>query len=70
MPVVSTFRLYLLRAAYLLPGTADSITACVMGVVVSIIVIPWPYFVATYMRAPADRWTRSAKKAYEASLSG
>jgi hypothetical protein len=57
------------RAGQIDPGTAESITACVMGVIVSIIAIPWPYFIATYIRAPADRWTPSAKKTYEASLS-
>jgi hypothetical protein len=39
------------------PGTAESIKACVMGVVVSVIAIPWPYFMAAYVKAPMDRWT-------------
>lgn len=28
----------------------------VMGVIVDLIVIPWPYVVSTYVRSPGDRW--------------
>lgn len=36
-------------------GTADTLQACLMGVVF-LIVIPWRYVFANYMLAPADRW--------------
>lgn len=32
--------------------------AMVAGVVIDLLVIPWGYVVANYVRAPADRWTR------------
>jgi hypothetical protein len=32
------------------------ITAMVLGIVLDLIVIPWPYVVATYFREPAERW--------------
>ena len=28
-----------------------------MGAVVDLIVIPWPYVIANYMKKPGDRWT-------------
>jgi hypothetical protein len=36
--------------------TMESIKACVMGVVLMPIVIPWPYVIANYVRKPGDRW--------------
>jgi hypothetical protein len=34
----------------------ETVNACVMGIVVFPIVIPWPYVFANYVRKPADRW--------------
>jgi hypothetical protein len=36
-------------------ATAETIKACLMGVIFPI-VIPWGYVVETYVRAPGDRW--------------
>jgi hypothetical protein len=57
-----TIALPLWRGGQIDPGTADSVNACVMGVVVSLIAIPWPYFVAAYVKAPMDRWTTRTQK--------
>jgi hypothetical protein len=54
-----TIALPLWRAGQIDPGTAESIKACVMGVIISIIAIPWPYFMAAYVKAPMDRWKSS-----------
>jgi hypothetical protein len=35
--------------------TADTIQACLMGVIF-LIVIPWRYVFANYVRQPGDRW--------------
>lgn len=51
-----TIALPLWRAGQIDPGTADSIKACVMGVIIGLIAIPWPYFWSAYVRAPMDRW--------------
>ena len=51
-----TIALPLWRTDQIDPGTAESIKACVLGVVVSLIAIPWPYTVANFVRAPGDRW--------------
>jgi hypothetical protein len=37
-------------------GTWDTVTACVLGVVLVPIVVPWPYVYANYVRKPGDRW--------------
>ena len=36
-------------------GTMETVVACLLVVIVPVIV-PWPYIVANYMRAPGDRW--------------
>jgi hypothetical protein len=46
-----TIALPLWRAGQIDPGTAESIKACVMGVIISIIAIPWPYFMAAYVKS-------------------
>ena len=35
--------------------TAETITACLMGVIFPI-VLPWPYLFATFVTGPGDRW--------------
>jgi hypothetical protein len=34
----------------------ESIKACLMGVILFPIVIPWPYVLANYVKRPGDRW--------------
>jgi hypothetical protein len=36
----------------------ESIKACLMGVILFPIVIPWPYVIANYVKRPGDRWDR------------
>jgi len=38
------------------PDTADTVFACLTGVVLVPIVVPWPYVYANYVRKPGDRW--------------
>jgi hypothetical protein len=47
-----------LRSAGLSTGQALT-RAMVGGVVVDVLVIPWPYVVAHYLRKPGDRWSRT-----------
>jgi len=35
----------------------ESIKACLMGVILFPIVIPWPYVLANYVERRGDRWT-------------
>lgn len=44
------------RAGQLDAATSESIFACVMGVVISLVAIPWPWVYANYVKAPADPW--------------
>ncbi len=44
------------RANQIDPATAESIKACLMGVILVPIVVPWPYFWANYIKKPGDRW--------------
>jgi hypothetical protein len=37
-------------------NTAETVKACVMGIVIFPIAIPWPYVFANYVRKPGDRW--------------
>ena len=47
------------------PYAADTLFACLIGVVLVPIVIPWRYVVAHYVRAPAEPWR--APRGVEAS---
>jgi hypothetical protein len=42
-------------------ATAESIFACLMGIVIMPIVIPWPYVLANYVRKPGERWSGVAR---------
>jgi hypothetical protein len=44
------------RANQIDPATAESIKACLMGVILVPIVLPWPYVWANYIKKPGDRW--------------
>ena len=37
-------------------NTQGTVFACLMGIVIFPIAIPWPYFFAQYVRKPGDRW--------------
>jgi len=36
--------------------TMETVKACLMGIVLVPIVIPWPYVLAQYVKKPGDRW--------------
>jgi hypothetical protein len=43
------------------PVAAELFSACAIGLVLDLVVIPWPYVLAHYVRSPGDRWrSRSA----------
>ena len=39
-------------------GQAQTLVDCTFGVVLCLIVIPWPHVIDTYFRASGDRWKR------------
>jgi hypothetical protein len=41
--------------------TTDTMKACLMGVVLFPLVIPWPYVLRQYLRASGDRWRSGAR---------
>ena len=43
------------------PDTMETVKACLMGIVLCPIVIPWPYVLANYVKEPGDRWRRVAQ---------
>ncbi len=45
------------------PDTRETLTACLWGVVLVPLVLPWRYVLATYARTPGDRWARRAAAA-------
>lgn len=49
------------------PDTAESMKACLMGVVLFPLVIPWPYVLRHYLRAAGDPW-RSGERAHAAAV--
>jgi hypothetical protein len=53
---VLAFGLPLLLSGRLDPNTAETLIACLMGVVLVPLVTPWGYALKHYLRAPADRW--------------
>lgn len=44
------------RADQIDPATWESVKACLMGVILVPIVVPWPYVWANYVKKPGDRW--------------
>lgn len=40
------------------PATRDTWNACLMGLVIFPLGIPWRYVLATYVKQPGDRWQR------------
>jgi hypothetical protein len=39
-------------------ATRETFHACLMGIVLFPVVIPWRYALAHYLKAPGDRWRR------------
>lgn len=44
------------RADLIDTATAETVFACLMGIVLFPIVIPWRYVIANYIMKPGDRW--------------
>ena len=59
---IIAFGLPLWTSNQLAPGTSETMEACLFGVVLFGLVIPWRYVLATYIKAPGDRWRRAAPK--------
>ena len=63
------FGLPLLPSGQLGPETTETLTACLMGVVLVPLVMPWGYALKHYLRAPGDRWgKREAIKGQPAAV--
>ena len=56
---ILAFGLPLLRAHALTPDTRETMKACLMGVILFPIVIPWPYVWRQFVKAPADLWRKN-----------
>jgi hypothetical protein len=56
-------------AGPLTPNLAGAVKPFVIGVLLDILVIPWPYVVANYLLAPGDRWKFVGPRAH-ADLEG
>jgi hypothetical protein len=52
------FGLPLWSAGPLDPGTQETMKACLMGIVLFPLVIPWRYVVANYLKMPGDQWRK------------
>ena len=66
---VAAIGLPLWSAGRLDAGTAETMRACLLGVVLCPLVIPWRYVFAHYVRAPGERWrSAAAAKGTEAEL--
>ena len=57
---VLSFGLPLWSAHQLDADTAETMKACLMGVVLFPLMIPWGYVLTHYVKAPSDRWRRAA----------
>ena len=55
---VLAFGLPLLLAQQLDPGTTETLTACLMGVVLVPLGMPWSYVLKHYLQASGDRWSK------------
>jgi len=53
-------------AGTLTPELAGAVKPFVIGVVIDLLVIPWPYVVANYLRKPGDRWKSAPSQAHAA----
>lgn len=48
------------------PARRETLFACLMGVVLVPIAVPWGYVLRHYLRAPGDRWSSKAAAAEQA----
>src|SRR6266850_7537459 len=55
---ILAFGLPLWSAHQLDPDTRETLKACLMGVVLFPLVIPWRYVIANYVKVPGDRWRK------------
>ena len=55
---ILVFGLPLVLSGRMGPETAETLTACLMGVVLVPLVTPWGYVLKHYLRAPGARWGR------------
>ena len=55
-----SFGLPLWSAHQLDPDAQETMKACLMGVVLFPLVIPWPYVLAHYVKVSGDRWSKRA----------
>ena len=55
---ILAFGLPLWSAQQLDPDTRETLNACLMGVVLVPLVMPWRYVFANYVKAPGDRWSK------------
>lgn len=58
---VLVFGLPLWSAGQLDANTRETLNACLMGLVLFPLVIPWGYVFRHYLQAPADRWVKQAE---------
>lgn len=49
-------------------GTSDTLFSCIFGVVLVPLVLPWPYIIAKYVKAPADPWRSRARASTEREI--
>jgi hypothetical protein len=57
---VMAFGLPLWAAHQLDPDAQETMKACLMGVVLVPLVLPWRYVLANYVKVPGDRWGKRA----------
>jgi hypothetical protein len=65
---ILAFGLPLWSAHQLDPDTRETLNACLMGIVLFPLVIPWRYVLASYVKAPGDGWGRRAAMPGSSSL--
>jgi hypothetical protein len=46
------------RSGQLDGANLETFKDCAFGVVLMVVVLPWPYLLAQYVRQPGERWTR------------
>ena len=57
---ILAFGLPLWFAHQLDPDARETMKACLMGIVLFPVVIPWRYVIVNYVKAPGERWKRPA----------
>jgi hypothetical protein len=58
---ILAFGLPLWSAHRLDPDAQETMKACLMGVVLVPLVLPWHYVLANYLKVPGDRWGKRAE---------